>query len=264
MEQVYASNLPSIVKFGETMGPSIGVVVGLAIFPLLIIYKWYRAEIARFIAYNLLFIMPFAIGFFSQFGPFARQCAANYDVSGINTTLAYSTVNSSCSIVVGKSSINSTCFAQNILSSLSYKGEIYVYGNYTNYYTIQPSAPAISFTQNFMPWAPTVRNYDMDSTGDAGRAGQTLLIMLCVAYFIEWLILFRSCEVSESKSETGQRFQILDAEELQSIANANIEAIESPPKSRINGESPPKSPINGELPPKSPINGELPPPYSVA
>jgi len=259
MEQVYASNPPSIVKFGETMGPSIGVVVGLAIWPILIIYKWYINAIIDFIVYNLLFIMPFAIGFFSQFGPFAQQCASTYDVVGINNTLAYSTINSSCSIVVGKTSINSTCFAQNILSSLSYKDEIYVYGNYTNYYTILPSAPAISSTQNFMPWAPTVRNYDIDSTGDAGGIGRTLLIMLCVAYFIEWLIMFRICEVYESKEiQTGQRFQILDAEELQSIANANIEAIESPPKSRINGESPPKSRINGESPPPYSV------PYSVA
>ena len=255
MEQVYASNPPSIVKFGETMGPSIGVVVGLSFLPVLIVYKWYVNAIVDFIVYNLLFIMPFAIGFFSQFGPFAQQCASTYDVVGINNTLAYSTINSSCSIVVGKTSINSTCFAQNILSSLSYKDEIYVYGNYTNYYTIEPSAPAISFTQNFMPWASTVRNYDIDSTGDAGRAGRALLVMLCIVYFTEWLILCRTCEVYESEEiQTGQRVQMLDAVELQSIANTNIDIIDSPPK----------SPINGELPPKSPINGELPPPYSVA
>jgi hypothetical protein len=250
MEQVYASNPPSIVKFGETTGPSIGVVVGLAFLPILIIYKWYVNAIIGFIFYNLFFIMTFAIGFFSQFWLFAKECAATYDVVGINNTLAYSTINSSCSIVVGKTSINSTCFAQNILSSLSYKDEIYVYGNYTNYYTIQPSAPAISFTQNFMPWAPTVRNYDIDSTGDAGRAGRTLLIMLCVAYFIEWLILFRTCEVCESEEiQTGQRFQILNEVELQSIANANIDTIDSPPKTPINSELPPESRINGELPP---------------
>jgi len=187
MEQVYASDVPSIVKFGETIGPSIGIAIMLALIPLIIVYKRHNADdFICFILINLMIIIPLAILFFSQFRVYAQQCAAARDVAGINNTIEYSTFNISCNINVGGLSINSTYFAQNIFSSLSYNDQIYVYGNYTNYYTMEPPAPAISFTQNFIPWTPTIRNYDK---GGAGSLGNILLIILCYLYLSEYFLI---------------------------------------------------------------------------
>jgi hypothetical protein len=176
MEQVYASAPPSIVKFGEAIGPSIGVAFMIAAIPLIATYK--STIFRKILVYNLLLIMPIAIGFFSQYWSFVHKVAATYDVTGINDTLAYSTVNNSCIIVVVQTTLNSTCFAQNILTSLSY--------NYTNYYNIQPGIPPASSSQEFMPWAPTVRNYNKY---DSDNNGQVLLISLCMLYVGEWLLI---------------------------------------------------------------------------
>jgi len=184
MEQVYASDVPSIVRFGETIGPSIGIAITLALIPLIATYK--STIFRNIMLYNLLLIMPITFGFFSQYWDFINKFAATYDVTGINDTLAYSTVNNSCIIVVGQTQINSTCFAQNILTSLSYDGQIYVYGNYTNYYNIQPSIPSASSSQEFMPWEPTVRDYNKY---DSDNNGQVLLISLCMLYVGEWLLI---------------------------------------------------------------------------
>ena len=183
MEQVYASEVPSLIKFGENIGPPIGIAIAFALIPIIATYK--STLFRKIILYNLLIIMPLTIGFFSQYWDFINKFAALYEVAGINDTLTYSTVNNSCIIVVDDTRINSTCFAQNILTSLSYDGQIYVYGNYTNYYNIQPNIPSAPSNQDFMPWAPTVRDYK----SDFGNNILGLLFSLCILYSLEGILI---------------------------------------------------------------------------
>jgi hypothetical protein len=183
MEQVYASEVPSIIKLGENIGPPIGIAIAFALIPIIVTYN--STLFRKIILYNLLIIMPLTIGFFSQYWDFINKFATLYEVAGINDTLTYSTVNNSCIIVVDDTRINSTCFAQNILTSLSYDGQIYVYGNYTNYYNIQPSIPSASSKQDFIPWAPTLRDYKSDSENN----GLGLLFSLCIIYSLECLFI---------------------------------------------------------------------------
>ena len=144
MEQVYASEAPTIVAAADYQGMYIAGVIAAYALPGFYLFAHKKGLI------YLIWLMcatTSIVMFFINYANFCNMISLRYLVDGINTTTSIDDSSSTCAETT-------LCYYQTIGSELTYNGQLYAVATFTNYYYYQPTDPISPTTQKFAPWDP--------------------------------------------------------------------------------------------------------------